>query len=792
MDHSVPPPEPAQGHGLDTEPAPTRHPAGRWYAEAAWSLVPALIAVGVLVAGLRLDRADFHAPFTYEYDALLVLPLVKATVETGTHWHNDRLGAPGVQELHDFPVVDHLHFAVIWLLGRFFPDPVVVFNLFHLLTYPLTAVTATFVLRRLGLSVPAAGAGGLLYAFQPYHYLRGQMHYFLAAYYVVPLTLLVTLWVCRGRLPFFVKGQDGRYRFQVRTWDTLAAVLVGVATASAGAYYAFFGCALLACAGVYAWASLRTWRGFASAWLVIAVIVAAGLANHAPAFVYQYRYGQNARPHARMAEDAERYGLKVAQLVLPVAQHNPVGLGEAVWIDPAAVRSEYQAPSFKELNESEWDPLGLVGAVGYVLLLAAAVVPVRRRWPVGPLSALTVFATLLGTVGGVGAVFSLLASSQVRCYNRVSIYIAFLAIFFACWLLDRFFDTRVGWARRLRWPAFLAVVAFGVWDQTTEQWFPDLRTKKAGYVTADEAREKTAERYWQDRAFFERVEAILGDGAMVFTYPYVEYPEGQPYQELGSPGKIESYDMVRGYLHTRGLRWSFAAMKGREWDTWMREVCGQLTNPPEFLKRLAWAGFEGLLVDARGLSPKSFNNLKSGIDQYAGHGTLREVYPDRGLYFFDLRGHREMLRRNFPAEFEAKTREQYESLVVLWLKGFTCYEPVGHEWRQHWCAPCGQLVFVNRSDRTVTVEARMQFRTVFKSTARLRVTGEVWSDEFEIGPDERPPEYARRLVLPPGRHTVHFRCTPAVSVLPSDSRHELFIVNNFKLTEVPAEPAAAR
>ncbi len=783
MDHSVPPPEPAHGHELTT--AATPHPVGRWPAEVAWHLLAGLVTVGILAGGLRLDKADFHAPFTYEYDALLILPLVKTTVENGTHWTNDRLGAPGVQELYDFPVVDHLHFAVVWALGQFFPDPVVVFNLFYLLTYPLTTVSGMFVLRRLGLSVPAAAVGGTLYAFQPYHYLRGQMHFFLSAYYVVPLTLLITLWVCRGRLPFFEPAADGRYRFRVWTADTLAAVLVAVATASAGAYYAFFGCALLACAGVYAWAALRTWKGFASASLVIAVIVAAGLINHAPTFPYEYKYGHNARPHDRMAEDAERYGLKVAQLVLPVVQHNPVGLGPEVWFDPAAVRAMYQSPTLKEVNETEWNPLGLIGAVGYVLLLASAVVPVGRRWPVGPVAALTVFATLLGTIGGLGAVFSLLVTAQVRCYNRVSIFIAFLALFFVCWLIDRFFDARRGWARRLRWPAFLAVAVFGLWDQTNEPWFPDLRVRKTGYVGADEARAETAHRYWEDHAFFERVEAILGDGAMVFTYPYVEYPEGQPYQEFGSPGKIESYEMIRGYLHTRSLRWSFGAMKGREWDTWMREVAGSWANRERFLERLVSAGFEGLLVDTRGMNPGNFARLREAIERPGG--ALREVHPDGRLYFFDLRGHREYLRRNFgPAQFDAMARAEYESLLVLWLKGFNCYEPVGYEWRSHWCGRSGEVVFVNRSDRTLTVVARMQFRTIFKNTARVRITGAVWSDELEIGPDDHPAEYTTRLVLPPGRHTVRFRCTPAVSVLPTDSRDELFTVNNFKLTEVPA------
>ena len=130
--------------------------------EVGWYSLAIGLTLGILLVGLRVDRADFHAPFAYEQDALLVLPFVKETVEGGSHWHTPRFGAPGTQELHDFPVIDHLHFAIIWGLGRFFPDPVVVFNLFHLLTYPLTTFVAMFVLRRFRLSPPAAIVGAIL------------------------------------------------------------------------------------------------------------------------------------------------------------------------------------------------------------------------------------------------------------------------------------------------------------------------------------------------------------------------------------------------------------------------------------------------------------------------------------------------------------------------------------------------------------------------------------------------------------------------------------------------------
>src|SRR5436309_3426159 len=89
-----------------------------------------LAGVILLVFGMRLDKADLTVPLGYQGDCLLILPLVKTTLERGCHWRNERLGAPGIQELHDFPIVDHFHFAIIWLMGQIWPDYVVVFNLY--------------------------------------------------------------------------------------------------------------------------------------------------------------------------------------------------------------------------------------------------------------------------------------------------------------------------------------------------------------------------------------------------------------------------------------------------------------------------------------------------------------------------------------------------------------------------------------------------------------------------------------------------------------------------------------
>src|SRR5688572_20480391 len=86
-------------------------------------LFAVLVPVAFLAWQLRLPQADLRAPFSYSGDALLILPFVKATAERGSHWRNERLGAPGVQDMHDFPVVDHLHLAALWVITRIDPDP---------------------------------------------------------------------------------------------------------------------------------------------------------------------------------------------------------------------------------------------------------------------------------------------------------------------------------------------------------------------------------------------------------------------------------------------------------------------------------------------------------------------------------------------------------------------------------------------------------------------------------------------------------------------------------------------
>jgi hypothetical protein len=779
-------PAPAAPSPDQTAPADLDRVA-RWWERLAWYAGAAVLTCLLVFFGLRLDRADLRAPFYYDLDSLLILPMVKATVERGFggHWRNERMGAPGVLELYDFPVIDHLHFFLIWFLSKAVTNVILLYNLYFLLTFPLTTLTAMIAFRHLGLTLPAAAVGGLLYSFLPYHYQRWENHYFLAAYWMVPLSMLPAFAIGRGDLPFFRWLPDGTYRRRLLAWRTVGVVLLGAATASAGAYYAFFACAFIAFAGCYAAVAFRSWRPLASAGGVVAVVVVFGLANHLPTFVYHWKYDRNPVTD-RFPEEADTYGLKVTHLVLPINDHNLRLFNRVKWA--------YFSPSRPAENENQSATLGLIGAAGLIGLVVAVLFPARRGWPYGPLSAMVLFALLLATVGGFGSVFNLLVTAQIRGYNRISVFIALIALFASLWAVDRFLLTRTSpRARRLRYPAWGAILLLGFLDQTPHGWF------KSGIIsTIDEQ----ASRFRGDADFFARIEQAMPPGAKVFCLPYIPFPEYRGIE------KMPVYEHARGYIHTDTLVWSFGAVKGREAAAWQLEVTSR--GAEELLQRVVYRGFDGLLVDKRGYPTTiSGNRATLLIEEIQRKYTalvkdrtgqrnarLPEIVhtEDGQQIFLDLRPYRDELRNLLgPDHYEAEVTREREWVAVIWLNGFCGPEDPAEYNRLRHGPPDGKAVIINPSDRTRTFRLRMTFGVNTPGPFHLRLSG-LAADEFDL--DKRPADWPaggpparfgveREYVVevPPGRHAIRFRCTPPAHFIPDDHRKLCYFIKDFRMEE---------
>jgi hypothetical protein len=510
-------------------------------------------ALALLIACLVLEvwNADLEVPFDYSGDAAFTAAVVKNAVDDGALWTNDELGAPRGQELYDFPVFagDNAQLAMVRAIGLVVRDPIA-FNLFYLLTFALAALTAYAVLSRLQVGLPAALAAAVLYALLPYHFLRGEDHLFLAAYWAVPLGCFLVLSVLA----------DAPLVTPIRSRKTLAIVAACLVIGSAAVYYAAFTLVLLAFAAVLAAVARRSRRPLVTAAVLGAAIVAALVVNFAPAVVDRVREGSNPAVE-RFAFETEVFSLRPLQLVLPIRGHRVDFLGDLT------ERYEKQIG----VTEASSAALGVVGAVGLAVLLVTLLVAVVRPGPpegepllrYAAVSALV--ALLFGMTGGLAPVISYLISPQLHAWNRISVFIAFFALLAVALLVDRL----RGW---VVWAVAAALVVVGALDQTSGSMTPRY---------ADVKRE------WKsDGAWVADVDSALPDHATILELPYVPFPSSPPV------GRMVDYDHVRPYLHSDDLRWSYGAMKGRSEDLG-DDLDDHVRQAPSF-------GYDAVMVDRFG------------------------------------------------------------------------------------------------------------------------------------------------------------------------------------------------
>lgn len=812
---NAPAPPPAPLAPADLLPVPSRRERLAWYSGAV------LASVVLLTVGMQLWKRDLRAPFYYDQDGLLYLPLVRAVVEQGfwNGWHTERLGALAGQELYDFPVIDFLHFAVLWALAKAAPDLALVYNLYSLAGYPLAVLTCMWVFRWLKLSLPAAAVGALLYAFLPYHQERFQYHYFLALYWWVPVSMVPALAILQGDMPFFRRGPDGEYppiavhwravwrtvgdaaRGHKAAWGaalrwlgratrgvlrglftlrSLALIALGVVTASAGAYYAFFACACYAFAGAYGWVIHRTWRAAASAALLVVPVVTVGVLYHVPAALYQVRYQANPITD-RYPYDADNYGLKIAHLLLPANDHNLRPL--------ANVRKAWGTSDRPSENETAGS-FGLVGGTGLVALIVLTFLPRKRQWPEGTLSAFAMFLVLLTTIGAFGALFNQLVTPQIRAYNRASVFLALPCLFVVMWWLDRFLATRTGRrARRARLPVLALVLLFGYFDQTPWGWNPFN-------PRAHEKTDLQAKRFRSDQQFFQQVEAKMAPGGgRVFCLPHASFPENPPIY------KMAVYEHARGFLHTDTLYWSYGSIKNREDDVWAREVAAE--RPENMLPRLIARGFDGLLIDGRGFIPKSggdvalVNRVNELYRQLAGvprTARLPEVVHEDGRQFFlDLRPYREAYQRTDPKGYELRVKAEAEWVAALWLGGFLVVHSPEDNDHLRWGRFDSDLVFVNPTDRARWFDISFVIGAEVVGPFDITVghPGGPLYDRFELNRTTDPNDTRHhgekkaypRVKLEPGRTVIHFRARPPSYFLPFDRRNLCYFIKDFQMRE---------
>ena len=108
-----------------------------------------------------------------------------------------------------------------------------------------------------------------------------------------------------------------------------------------------------------------------------------------------------------------------------------------------------------------------MGSIGFLFAIIFLFTPKKEDPLIGFLGFITLGCLLLGTIGGFGAIISLLISSSIRSYNRISVFIAFPSITFFCLVVK---DLHLKYISAERTPIFQTIVLIFLcglvfWDQ---------------------------------------------------------------------------------------------------------------------------------------------------------------------------------------------------------------------------------------------------------------------------------------------------------------------------------------
>jgi phosphoglycerol transferase len=585
----------------------------------------------ILMWVMRLWQADLRIPFTYTGDELAISTFVKGMIDNGWFLHNSFIGMPFGLDRNDYPMSDTLNILLLKIVSLFLPNWALTLTVSYLGTFLLTTLSTMFVFTQFGISYLPSLLASLLFSFVPYHFIRGDGHFFLSAYYMVPLIVMVILWVYSEENFFFVQDKTtGKRKLYLLNFKVIVSVIIALLVASAGVYYAFFAAFFLFISGISGYCHKKSVEPLLVSGLLVTLIATGVLINILPSLVYKYKHGENIRVAKRNSEEAELYGMKIAQLLLPVSGHR--------FYKWANLKAQYNSTA-PLVNENDSATLGIIGSLGFLSLTGSLFCRGKDHY-VNPnlrdyyllLSFLNISAVLLGTVGGLGSLFSLVISPQIRAYNRICIYIAFFSLFAVAILLETFYTKHV--KSNFGKSAFCSFVGIllvlGIFDQTTRSFAPAYEQVKAEYNN--------------DNTFVRSIESSVPEHSMIFELPYVPFPENP------SPHKMGSYEHFKAYLHSKNLRWSYGAMQGRVGDSFQKRVAAEPVG--KMAECLAFAGFEGIFINTYGYAD-------GGADMQAKllriFNTPPMISADHKLVFFNMGNYiRNMKAKYDPEQWEAE------------------------------------------------------------------------------------------------------------------------------------------
>lgn len=590
----------------------TNHFKKNWQQYASFLLM-ILIILGMMYHLMDLGDMKLNIPMQYlGGDDMGVIVNAKMMVEQGWNMTSDRLGAPYSVQYYDFTssMMHNAGLVIMKIFALITRDAAATMNLSYLSIFFIAGIISYFVMRNLKVNCWVNALASSVFALSPYMLYRNIGHIVLTECYFVPLSILLCLWIYE-RDDVLVPDKN----FFKRKINYVALLFTFLIANNGIAYYPFFTCFIFMVTAVSKLVKTgkikEGLRGVIATVMVCFFVVLSIL----PGKIYTMTHGTNAAAIDRAGfEQAELYGMKISQLFMPVNGH---GIYDK-YIDI------YNENAFL-VNENSTAYLGIIGMIGFIILMICLFTKkdsaLNKR--LGYLSELNITMVLMGTIGGIGAMFSFFISPMLRGYNRISIFIEYACILAVALLADKLANVlkaRINnkKEKKVKYNILLygmtvvfgCICVFSIWEGCPALVTPAYDTIEAEYTS--------------DKEFVEAIEDELATGSMIYQLPYHKYPEDGPVNDMAD------YHLYIGYLHSNTLKWSYGSIKGREEDEWNESVSEMKYE--DMVSYLKEQGFAGIYVERRAYTEEELTELENTLEAITGSKPLES--NNNNLSFF--------------------------------------------------------------------------------------------------------------------------------------------------------------
>lgn len=592
-----------------------------------------------------------HLPLEYESDILFFALVIKNILLNLNPYYSPYLNAPFEGKLYDYPFVSILDYFLILPLSPITKNPFLAINCYIILSYILVFNFTYYACRRLNLDPFISLLLSFVYSIIPYHFIRALVHPFLAIYIAAPLTLLLCA---------HTSGYIKLKKFEL--------IISIVFIAFSNLYYVFFSLISIIIFSLLSYIEEKRVYIIKNSFFFVVSIISLNLLNYLPTILFQLYEGYSLII-SREAWDAELFGLKLTQMLLPPVE-SILGLNYI---------ANYYNKTAPLITENRFAYIGILGTIGFLIpIFVSSSSAFFNR-----LTKLNLFLFLFSTIGGLSSLFSYAIIAHFRATNRIITFISLISFI----LLFTYLYTYLEKINLRRWLVKSLIFILTIFI------ILELTPKNIGKFR--ESRE--IKRFNADVEFSKRLGVLLKPKDKVYVLPFTHALEDKAKFAGGD------YTTLRPYLHlgSYGIHLSNATMKGRKeyfWHKWLNEL-----NLKDMVIVLHSLNFAGILVDHFEI----FNygtELKQELINMLGKLPICD--SENRLCFYDLRGFKDENDYNIREKQLIDEARQRINLGIFFGRGFYDEEKNDKDmWI--WASKRGEIYLINNYPHEKKVKANL-------------------------------------------------------------------------------------